>query len=171
MTNEIAIFNYGMNEVRTVAKEGNPWFIAKDVSDVLGFSEASAMTRHLDDDEKTTLQIRQSGSNYSSKQVLINESGLYSAILKSRKPEAKAFKRWVTHDVIPSIRKHGAYMTDDVLAKTFDDPNYMLGVLTNLAEERNKRMTAEQTLVLQAPKVEAYDSFLSVEYNDHNCGR
>lgn len=63
--------------------------------------------------------------------------------------------------VIPSIRKHGAYLTDDVLAKTLDDPNYMLGLLSNLAEERNKRITAEQTLALQAPKVEVYDSFLS----------
>ncbi|MBT2658393.1 phage antirepressor KilAC domain-containing protein [Bacillus sp. ISL-18] len=86
---------------------------------------------------------------------------MYNLILGSRKPEAKAFKRWITHEVIPTIRKHGAYMTDDVLAKTLDDPNYVIGLLTNLAEERNKRLNAEQTLTLQAPKVEAYDLFLS----------
>jgi len=81
--------------------------VAKDVCDILGYGDAGQGTRYLDPDEKTTLMIQQDGSNYKSKQVIISESGLYSLILRSRVPIAKVFKRWVTHQVLPAIRKTG----------------------------------------------------------------
>ena len=95
--------------VRVTDQNGEPWFIAKDVCDILGFSDTNAGTRHLDEDEKMTVNL--TGISPTNPMVtLINESGLYSLILKSRKPEAKAFKKWVTKDVLPSIRKHGGYL-------------------------------------------------------------
>lgn len=153
------VFMYGSAVVRTVTVEGEPWFVAKDIADVLEFSETSAMTRYLDDDEKTNLSIRQDGSNLTTNITTISESGLYSAILRSRKPEARAFKRWVTHEVIPSIRKTGMYATDSLL----DDPELMLKTVTRLTEERRARLAAEALLVEQAPKVEAFDTFLSAD--------
>ncbi|MCD9570139.1 Bro-N domain-containing protein [Pseudomonas protegens] len=95
------------NQVRVLMINGEPWFVANDVSYVLQYSEASAMTRHLDEDEKGLSIVQTPGGNQEI--LVINEAGLYSAILRSRKAEAKRFKRWVTHEVLPSLRKHGAY--------------------------------------------------------------
>ena len=106
------VFNFGDYQVRTVIKEGEPWFVAKDVADILDYSEASAMTRHLDDEDKESVKLIVMGQEQWF--ILVNESGLYSAILKSRKPEAKAFKKWVTSEVLPSIRKCGMFSLSDV---------------------------------------------------------
>ncbi|MDN5388742.1 Bro-N domain-containing protein [Bacillus sp. LB7] len=94
-----------VDQVRTVVKDGEPWFVAKDVAEVLEFSETAQMTRHLDSEE--VMSVKLTGMNMNS--TLINEAGLYSVILRSRKPEAKQFKRWITHEVIPTIRKTGGY--------------------------------------------------------------
>ena len=108
MKNEMMVFEKeGFGKVRILEKDGNLWFVASDVSFILGFSEASAMTRNLDDDEKGLSNEQTLGGEQSV--IIINESGLYSAILRSRKPEAKAFKKWITSEVIPSIRKTGSY--------------------------------------------------------------
>lgn len=98
--------------VRIVTKGGEPWFVAKDVADVLGYRDAEKMTRNLDDDETDTqiVGIRSANGVHQNREVaVINESGLYTAILKSRRKEAMRFKKWVTHEVLPSIRKHGGY--------------------------------------------------------------
>ncbi len=96
------------HEVRVLMIQGAPWFVANDVASALHYSEASAMTRHLDDDEKGLSIVQTLGGNQ--ELLAINEPGLYSAILRSRKAEAKRFKRWVTHEVLPALRKHGAYV-------------------------------------------------------------
>ena len=106
------VFNFGDHQVRTVIKEGEPWFVASDVSSVLDYRSANDMTRNLDDEEKDTQTVRTRGGEQLVS--IINESGLYSAILKSRKPEAKAFKKWVTSEVLPSIRKRGMFSLSDV---------------------------------------------------------
>ena len=93
--------------LRGFLRDGEPWFVATDVSSALDYSEASAMTRHLDADEKGSVKLTDRGQEQDF--ITINESGLYSAILKSRKPEAKTFKKWVTSEVLPSIRKTGSY--------------------------------------------------------------
>lgn len=96
------------HEVRVLMIQGAPWFVANDVACALQYSEASAMTRHLDEDEKGLSIAQTLGGNQ--ELLVINEAGLYSAILRSRKAEAKRFKRWVTHEVLPALRKHGAYV-------------------------------------------------------------
>lgn len=104
MENKLQIFrNSEFGEVRVVEINNEPWFVGKDISDFLNYSDASAMTRHLDEDEKSNCQI----DSMSKSQIVINESGLYSSILRSKRPEAKRFKKWVTSEVLPSIRKHG----------------------------------------------------------------
>ncbi|MGG3706994.1 BRO family protein [Heyndrickxia coagulans] len=140
--NSLQVFNFKQNEVRTILKGNEPWFVAKDVSVILGFEHTPTMTRILDEDEKGVHIVHTPGGEQH--MTIINEPGLYSVILKSRKPEAKEFKRWITHEVIPSIRKHGAYMTPETLEKTISDPDFLIGLLTNLKEEKAKRVKAEQ---------------------------
>lgn len=103
--NELTIFNYGLNKVRTIIKDGLPWFVLKDVCDVLELRNATQVADRLEDDERSMLNIGRQGNIN-----IINESGLYNVILRSDKPEAKRFKRWITHEVLPSIRKTGAYI-------------------------------------------------------------
>ncbi|HBX22623.1 MAG TPA: hypothetical protein DEF34_03145 [Desulfotomaculum sp.] len=101
------IFNYNSNQVRTIIKDGEPWFVAKDVCDILEHSNSRMMVDRLDADEKGVSTIDTPGGPQD--MAVVNEPGLYVLILTSRKPEAKAFKRWITHEVIPSIRKTGMY--------------------------------------------------------------
>lgn len=143
-------FNFNGNDVRVVVGgDGEPRWVASDVAKVLGFSEASAMTRHLDEDEKGLSTWQTPGG--AQKMLTINESGLYSAILRSRKPEAKKFKRWVTHEVLPQIRKSGAYVSDAILDS--EDPLDMLQRAVDIArEERAKKELAESKVVVMQPK-------------------
>lgn len=106
---ELQIFNYGENEVRTMMKDGEPWFALKDVCDVLGLSDTNKVAERLDADELTRIKFVSGGQTR--EMYAVNESGLYNVILRSDKPEAKIFKRWITHEVLPSIRKTGEYKT------------------------------------------------------------
>lgn len=122
--------------LRGFLRDGEPWFVATDVSSALDYSEASAMTRHLDADEKGSVKLTDRGQEQDF--ITINESGLYSAILKSRKPEAKAFKKWVTSEVLPSIRKTGSYTapsapTGNKVAQDLESLNVLARFL-NVAE-------------------------------------
>ena len=140
--NEVKVFQFRENEVRVVGVNGEPWFVAKDVADVLGYRMASDMCRRLDEDEKGTQKTRTLGGEQ--EVTVINESGLYNAVLGSSKPEAKAFKKWVTSEVLPSIRKHGAYVTNEKLSEWLADPTHMIEALTALKEERKKVRALEQ---------------------------
>ena len=115
MNMEIQIFKHEkFGDIRTINKDGEPWFVGKDVAEVLGYKSPSvAICENVDSEDKTTFVISESGSKYKSKTTFINESGLYSLILSSKLPQAKEFKRWVTSEVLPSIRKTGAYLTQD----------------------------------------------------------
>ena len=112
---EIQIFKHEkFGDIRTINKDGEPWFVGKDVAEVLGYKSPSvAICENVDSEDKTTFVISESGSKYKSKTTFINESGLYSLILSSKLPQAKEFKRWVTSEVLPQIRKTGAYLTQD----------------------------------------------------------
>lgn len=102
--------NKDFGKVRTVMIDNEPWFVGKDVAMALGYSNPSnAVVTHVDNDDKTAYSFQVSGSNYKSKATLINESGLYSLVLSSKLPSAKQFKHWVTHDVLPTLRKTGSY--------------------------------------------------------------
>lgn len=109
-TAKILPFNFESKEVRTLLIDGQPWFVAMDISGALGYTDAQAMTRRLDDDEIQNRQVVGLGNRGV---TLVNESGLYSAILRSRKAEAKRFKKWVTAEVLPTIRKHGFYADEN----------------------------------------------------------
>ena len=113
MNNELQIFNNSdFGNIRVVENSGEPWFVGKDIATILGYAKPeNAIANHVDGEDKTSTLIQGSGSNYKSKAILINESGLYSLILSSKLPQAKAFKRWVTSEVLPAIRKTGSYKT------------------------------------------------------------
>lgn len=121
--NEIQIFeNVEFSKVRTMVINDEPLFVGKDVAEALGYSDtSSAVSKNVDADEKTTLLLEQDGSNYKSKTTLINESGLYSLILSSKLPTAKKFRKWVTSEVLPSIRKTGQYSATKSISPTTEE--------------------------------------------------
>ncbi|MHD0355946.1 BRO family protein [Enterococcus faecium] len=150
------IFNFEQNEVRTVLVNDEPYFVGKDVASVLGYSNTKdALSRHVDLEDKMGSRITTSGQ--SREMTIINESGLYSLILKSKLPNAKKFKRWVTSEVLPQIRKHGMYATDELL----NNPDLLIEVATKLKEERTLRLVAEQKVAEMQPKVNYHDIILA----------
>ncbi|EMG26289.1 phage antirepressor [Streptococcus parauberis] len=131
------IYNFKGQEVRTVTINNEPYFVGKDVADILGYSNSrDALSKHVDSDDKLTSQIATAGQNRN--QTIINESGLYSLILSSKLPQAKEFKRWVTTEVLPTIRKHGAYLTDSKIEEVLLSPDTIINLATQLKEERQK---------------------------------
>lgn len=152
--NDLQIFkNSEFGEIRTVTKNNEPWFVAIDVCNALELSNPTVVVGRLDEDERTKFNLGRQGMTN-----IVSEYGLYNLILASRKKEAKKFKRWITHDVIPTIRKHGAYMTSDVIEKTLSDPDYLIRLATNLKEEKAKRALAEAQIEKDKPKVLFADS-------------
>ena len=150
--NELKTFeNERFGNVRVTMIDNEPWFVATDVCKALDVkNNRDALTR-IDDDEKGVALTDTLGG--AQEVTVVNESGLYSLILGSRKPEAKVFKCWVTHDVIPAIRKHGVYMTPDALEKALLSPDYLLKVVTALKNETDKRKALEQQVERDKPKV------------------
>lgn len=138
MNNEIQQFDFKGAALRTLTDEnGEPWFVAKDVCDILGLENSRKATSELDTDEKNTVTISD-GIPGNPNKTIISEPGLYKLIMRSRKPEAKEFQRWVTHEVLPSIRKHGAYMTQQTLDKALTSPDFLIQLATKLKEEQEK---------------------------------
>jgi len=132
MNNQLQIFeNKDFGEVRAIEIKGQIWFVGKDIAEILGYeAERNAIKQHVDDEDKLTHRISASGQ--SRNMIIINESGLYSLILSSKLPAAKAFKRWVTSDILPSIRKHGAYITDNTLDDLLSNPDTAIKLFTTL---------------------------------------
>jgi len=160
--NTIQIYRYENCDVRTVNKNGEPWFVAADVCKVLELGNPTMALERLDEDEKALISI-EGLSRGNDNGNIINEPGLYTLILGSRKPQARAFKRWITHDVIPSIRKYGVYATDELLA----DPDVLIAALQELKAEREHtkllQLTAaiqEQQIAEMQPKASYYDLIL-----------
>lgn len=153
--NEMQNFNFEHQNIRTVIINEEPYFVGKDVADVLGYSNTQkAILNHVDEEDKGVTKWDTLGGKQ--ELIVINESGLYSLILKSKLPTAKKFKRWVTSEVLPSIRKHGMYARDELL----DNPDLLLDVVTSLKEEREKRLMAEQQVNELQPKATYYDLIL-----------
>ena len=139
---EIEIFkNPEFGEIRTIAINDEPWFVGKDVAEILGYAKPeNAIANHVDEEDQTSTLIQGSGSNYKSKAIIINESGLYSLVLSSKLPSAKEFKRWVTSEVLPEIRKHGGYIagTDNMTEAEIMARAVLIGQRT--IEEQQKRI-------------------------------
>lgn len=159
MNNEIQKFDFKGASLRTLTdKAGEPWFVAKDVCDILGHSNVSMALDRLDDDERSKFNLGRQGETN-----IVNEAGLYVLVLGSRKPEAHEFKRWVTHEVLPQIRRTGGYIptsdADDdmtILAKAV-----MIGQRT--MEEQKQRIAAQQSRIDELqPKVSAWDNFVDI---------
>lgn len=153
--NEIKIFESAeFGSVRTMEIEGEPYFVGKDVATVLGYAKPeNAIATHVDEDDKTTTLIQGTGSNYKSNAVIINESGLYSLILSSKLPNAKKFKHWVTSEVLPTIRRHGAYMTENTLEQALTSPDFLIKLATELKNEKEQRKALEEKVEQDKPKV------------------
>ena len=145
-------FTYDDQPVRVVTINDEPWFVASDVASILGHSEAYAMTRTLDDDEKGPHTVRTPGGNQS--MVVISESGLYSAILRSRLAQARPFRRWVTSEVLPQIRKTGTYSATPALSE-----DQIVQQALQITAARVERLTAR--LAIAEPKAAAFDRWLS----------
>lgn len=146
MTNLQVFTDTEFGEVRTMMRDGEPWFVAADVCRALDIGNPSQAISRLDDDEKfTTLISNESAATGKSSLSFVNEPGLYALVLGSRKPEAKAFKRWITHEVVPAIRKSGAYLTPEAAYKMLSDPQNLIQLLTTLSEknEEVKLLTSE----------------------------
>lgn len=135
--NNIQIFKYENNDVRTVEMNGEPWFVLKDVCAVLGISHITDTAKRMDEDEVGQTEVIDSVGRKQSTYV-INESGLYNVILRSDKPEAKPFRKWVTSEVLPSIRKHGAYMTPQKIEEALLNPDTIISLAQQLKEEKAK---------------------------------
>lgn len=120
--------------LRGLLIDGEPWFVAKDVTQILGLGNPRTSLALLDEDEKGIHILDTPGGKQ--RATIISEAGLYSLILRSRKPEAKAFKRWVMHEVLPAIRKHGGYLTPAKLEEALSDPDTLIMLATNLKAER-----------------------------------
>lgn len=145
--NDLQIFNNPeFGAIRTIEKDGEPWFVGKDVAAALGYSNTKdALSRHIDAEDKYQGEGVAFPDPHGILQypTIINESGLYSLVLSSKLPTAKKFKRWVTSEVIPSIRKHGAYMTPETLEAAILNPNTMIKLCTALKDEQDKRKALE----------------------------
>ncbi len=155
MNNEIQRFDFKGASLRALTNEAvEPWFVAKDACDILGI-DTNHLREALDDDEITNLRNSEVWNQPGRAPLIISEPGLYKLIMRSRKPEAKEFQRWVTHEVLPSIRKHGAYMTQQTLDKALTSPDFLIQLATKLKEEQEKVKELE-------PKAKALDDFTNV---------
>ena len=149
--NGLQVFSYEGNEVRTVQKGSEILWVLKDVCGILGIEKYRDAATRLDDDEREPVLVDTLGGRQ--EMIAVTESGLYSIILLSRKPEAKKFKRWVTHEVLPTIRKHGAYVTPAKLEELMNDPDSWIKVLTALKEERAAKERLQLEATENKPKV------------------
>lgn len=163
--NNLQVFNYNGNEVRTIQKDGEPWWVLKDVCEVLGLSSPHKVFDRLDEDEKGRNQIPTPGGEQ--EMTVVNESGLYNVILRSDKPEAKPFRKWVTSEVLPSIRKNGVYMTPETLEQAILNPDMMIKLCTALKDEqdKNKALQAVNSSLtvdnqIMKPKADYFDELV-----------
>ena len=147
--NEMKLFeNPEFGAIRTVEVGGEPWFVGRDVAMALGYGKGkslnNAVSKHVDDEDKGVTEMMTPGGKQNV--IIINESGLYALVLSSKLERAKKFKRWVTSEVLPSIRKHGAYMTSDTIDKMINSPEFGIKLLTALRDEQDKRKALETEL-------------------------
>lgn len=171
MSNLQTFTNPEFGEIRTVTIDGEAWFVGKDAATILGYANTrKAITDHVDNDDKMDGVTIRDSIGREQNPIFINESGLYSLILSSKLPNAKRFKKWVTSEVLPSVRKHGAYMTPETLQDAILNPDVLIQICQRLKDEQNKRRALElesvqqkQLLAEYEPKVTYYDVVLQTK--------
>jgi anti-repressor protein len=153
MENKLQVFkNNEFGEIRALQINNEPWFVGKDLAKCLGYSNTrDAIDKHIDKEDKGVAKLDTPGGKQN--MVIVNESGLYSLILGSQLPTAKRFKRWVTKEVLPSIRKHGAYLTDNVMDEILDNPDFGIRLLEELKAERSEKQLLQSQIEEDRPKV------------------
>ena len=156
MNNALQVFSFEQKDVRVVMKDGKPWWVAKDVCSILELNNITEALRGLDEDDLTSEILKSGGQGREMR--LVSEPGLYVLIMRSSKPEAKKFRKWVTSEVLPSIRKHGAYMTPEKLEEALLNPDTLIRLAQTLKEEREKRAALEVQVEADRPKVLFADS-------------
>lgn len=163
--NNLQIFsNEEFGQVRTAMINGDVWFVGKDVADILEYTNtAKAIRDHIDEEDKLTERIVLSGQNR--EVIFINESGLYSLILSSKMPNARKFKRWVTSEILPSIRKHGAYMTEQTLEQALTSPDFLIQLATKLKDEQEKNKALTEANNRMRPKEIFADAVMTSEHS------
>lgn len=168
--NDLQVFKYQDSEVRTIEMNGEPWFVLKDVCKVLRLTDTGRTAERLDSDELTRTTLVSGGQKR--EMICINESGLYNVILRSDKPEAKPFRKWVTSEVLPTIRKHGAYMTPETLQEAILNPDMMIQLCQQLKAEQDKnaalkvvnsRLTVDNQIM--QPKADYFDELVERNLN------
>lgn len=158
----LQLFNFEGNRVRTLKINDEPYFVGKDVASILGYSNTrDALNKHVDSEDKNTVAIHDGITRGNPNQVVINESGLYSLILSSKMPNAKRFKHWVTSEVLPAIRKHGAYMTDE---KAFDVVNNKDGLASLLQQAADQLKQKD----IRIEEVETENKNLTIQLEESN---
>ena len=166
MNNKIKVFeNAEFGSVRTVTINGEPWFVGKDVAESLGYGKgkslANAVAKHVDAEDKGVTEMMTPGGKQNT--TIVNEFGLYSLVLFSKLPSAKKFKRWVTSEILPSIRKSEVYGTPEFLQKTISDPQWAMGVLQALADAQDKIAVQQKQISEMKPKATYYDLVLQTK--------
>lgn len=150
--NKIKVWNYNNSEIRTVEKNGEPWWVLTDVCKVLEISHVKDTVQRLDLDEVGQTEVIDR-LNRKQTAYIINESGLYNVIFRSDKPQAKPFRKWVTSEVLPTIRKYGAYMTEQTIEKALFNPDFLIELATQLKNEQARSKQLETTVVVQEQQI------------------
>ncbi len=159
MDNQLTIFNSDeFGEIRTVVKKDVVWFVAKDIVNILELTNITETLKRVDEEDLSSVKLN--SGNQLREMKIVNESGLYQIIFMSKKQQAKEFKRWVTSEVLPSIRKDGAYMTDKTIEKALNEPDFLIELATRLKQEKEKRMQLEKEKQQMLPKVDYYERVL-----------
>ena len=167
MSEQIAIFSYIGQDVRTVTVDGQPWWVATDVATILGYRNAPDALRHVDEDDKGVAKLRTLGGAQDLR--TINEAGLYSLVLRSNRPEAREFKRWITHTVLPEIRQTGVYSLIPTKPAEPELPTDFLSALKALVAEVEQTTELRAELAEVSPRAEAWDAIASAE-GDYSVG-
>lgn len=164
--NEIMLFRHDeFGEVRTLVIDGEPWFVGKDVAEILGYAKArNAITKHVDGEDKKDAPI-QGVLGGTQSMTIINESGLYSLVLLSKLPKAKEFKHWVTSKILPSLRKYGEYFTPEVLYQSLCKPENLIEILHALADEQKRNTDLSVENAQLSVKARYYDEILNSKNN------
>lgn len=150
------IFDFNGAQVRTIENNGQPWFVLKDICAVLEIDQVAGIKRRLSEEVISNHPLQTAGGLQQT--TFINEDGLYDVILESRKPEAKAFRKWITSEVLPTIRKHGAYMTPETLEKTLSDPDFIITLAQRLKQANEEKAKLASLIEADKPKVIFADS-------------
>lgn len=156
---DIQPFTYEDHTVRVVTINAEPWFVLADLCKVLDLAKPSRVAMRIADDMKGAHLMSTPGGDQ--EMTIVSEPGMYEVVIRSDKPEAAAFRRWITSEVLPSIRKHGGYLTDEKIEDILTDPDTIIQLATQLKAERSQRLALEQQQRILTPKAHAFDLWLS----------